>query len=333
MYRVLDCTLRDGAHVNGGDFGSNVIKDIILFLDRAKIDFIEFGFLDARKETSSAGNTFFSSLSQIDQTLEFYSGNAQLALLIRPDWTPVSSVYEKQKNVDLLRFAFYQRDQSIFLEHLKNARRLGYAISANPIDTPNYTIASYRDLLSSLELEDGDTLSLVDTHGFFTPYTALSFLETALDIYGDKINYGLHLHENQTNGETIIDSVVASNLLSKDKLIIDASLLGMGRRPGNIHLENLIMKNLSLKKKYDIQQILELIDRHLLPVFAEYNWGYHKYFELSGLLGIHRNYAEDLINADAGYSVAYKILNEISASSHRGNYNKDFLKRLIDETK
>jgi len=43
--KILDCTLRDGAHVNQGRFGLAAIKNVIQSLEFAKIDIIEIGFL------------------------------------------------------------------------------------------------------------------------------------------------------------------------------------------------------------------------------------------------------------------------------------------------
>ena len=43
--RLLDCTLRDGGHINQGRFGKNVIKSTIENLVKANIDIIEAGFL------------------------------------------------------------------------------------------------------------------------------------------------------------------------------------------------------------------------------------------------------------------------------------------------
>ena len=38
LIKLLDCTLRDGGHVNGGKFGKNVIKSIVEKLVLSKVD-------------------------------------------------------------------------------------------------------------------------------------------------------------------------------------------------------------------------------------------------------------------------------------------------------
>ena len=43
--RLLDCTLRDGGHINQGEFGEIAIKNVIKRLVEARTDIIEVGFL------------------------------------------------------------------------------------------------------------------------------------------------------------------------------------------------------------------------------------------------------------------------------------------------
>ena len=42
--KLIDCTLRDGAHLNKGFFGFKTIKETIYNLVEAKVDIIEVGF-------------------------------------------------------------------------------------------------------------------------------------------------------------------------------------------------------------------------------------------------------------------------------------------------
>ena len=43
--RLLDCTLRDGGHLNNGRFGREVIQNVIRNLVETGVDIIEVGFL------------------------------------------------------------------------------------------------------------------------------------------------------------------------------------------------------------------------------------------------------------------------------------------------
>ena len=79
------------------------------------------------------------------------------------------------------------------------------------------------------------------------------------------------------------------------KCVLDASLNGMGRVPGNLCME-LIMDymNKNYGKKYDINQVLDAIQEHILPIRQQESWGYSTEYFLSAKHNLHRNYAEYL---------------------------------------
>ena len=51
--QLLDCTLRDGAYINGSLFGKNTIKGIIKRLSDAKVDIIECGWINDQEHDNS----------------------------------------------------------------------------------------------------------------------------------------------------------------------------------------------------------------------------------------------------------------------------------------
>ena len=53
MIQLLDCTLRDGAYINGADFGKETITGIIKRLQNAKVEIIECGWLKNSESQSS----------------------------------------------------------------------------------------------------------------------------------------------------------------------------------------------------------------------------------------------------------------------------------------
>ena len=61
--RLLDCTLRDGAHLNKGYFGRRTIEETIVDLVDAKVDIIEVGFFD--NEEHDADHSYFSSIADV----------------------------------------------------------------------------------------------------------------------------------------------------------------------------------------------------------------------------------------------------------------------------
>ena len=46
MIEVLDCTLRDGSHVNEGNFSKGDFSLIFNALNKVAVDYVEVGFLE-----------------------------------------------------------------------------------------------------------------------------------------------------------------------------------------------------------------------------------------------------------------------------------------------
>ena len=89
---LLDCTLRDGGHVNNWQFGHDKISRIIKNLNRARVDFIEMGFL--RDTDYSSDRSLFSSIEQANEFLEDEKVTSNFTLMIRPDWINFKSSSE-----------------------------------------------------------------------------------------------------------------------------------------------------------------------------------------------------------------------------------------------
>lgn len=61
--KLLDCTLRDGGHINNSKFGEYAIKTIISDLVAANVDIIEVGFL--RECEYSRDKALFTEIKQV----------------------------------------------------------------------------------------------------------------------------------------------------------------------------------------------------------------------------------------------------------------------------
>ena len=79
--------------------------------------------------------------------------------------------------------------------------------------------------------------------------------------------------------------------------VIDASMLGMGRSPGNLCME-LIMDYMNKRQSghYDVNPVLDGIDDHIARLKQIEPWGYNTAYALSAKYNLHRNYAEFLLD-------------------------------------
>ena len=70
--KLLDCTLRDGGYVNDWNFGHDNLISIFERLADSGVDFIEIGFLDARRAFDMN-----RSIMPDTQSVQKIYGNAQ----------------------------------------------------------------------------------------------------------------------------------------------------------------------------------------------------------------------------------------------------------------
>ena len=85
--KILDCTLRDGGHVNNWNFGEDRILSIITNLVKSKVDIIELGLV--KKDIEHNINlTLKPKLSFFENTVKDVKRlpHQQFTIMIRPDW-------------------------------------------------------------------------------------------------------------------------------------------------------------------------------------------------------------------------------------------------------
>ena len=136
--------------------------------------------------------------------------------------------------------------------------------------------------------------SIVDTFGSMMKedlQRIYSLTEHNLD---KSIVIGLHLHENLALSYSLAQEFIDMKASDRN-CVIDASMLGMGRAPGNLCME-LIMDymNRAQMGSYDVNPVLDGIDDHIAKLKSIEPWGYNTAYALSAKFNLHRNYAEFL---------------------------------------
>jgi 4-hydroxy 2-oxovalerate aldolase len=80
------------------------------------------------------------------------------------------------------------------------------------------------------------------------------------------------------------------------KIVIDGSLYGMGRVPGNLGIEKIMDHcNVTYGKQYILDSAYDAIDDYILPIYNKTPWGYMIPYAISAQNDLHRTYAEYLI--------------------------------------
>ena len=128
------------------------------------------------------------------------------------------------------------------------------------------------------------------------------------------IAIGLHLHDNMSMSFSLAQQFLGYNL--QRSVWVDASLMGIGRAPGNLQCE-LLADYLNEENclEYDINELMDAIENYIEPMKGKTKWGYAPVFFLSAKYNLHRNYSEWLSRkGNLTTSDINKILSKVEKS-------------------
>jgi 4-hydroxy 2-oxovalerate aldolase len=314
VIRVLDTTLRDGGHLIDGRFTKGEFRKIVADLASSGIDYIEVAWLGPHE--MSEFSTFCSALDWIEEELgQVDLGDSKLLFLVRPDQTRAMDVRHISGGVlKTARLAFYHKHIEILRHEIQAWQDLGVEVWLNPIDTPGYSSEEILDVIELANKSMVRCVSIVDTYGALTIDKLDSiYHQFSLGLHPE-ISIGLHSHDNIQLSLALATHFIQMADDSRDR-VVDASLLGMGRAPGNLKLELLIpvLNQIAPLKTYDLNPILSALDSAILPIYNRKPWGYNVLYAYGALLSIDRSYAEKLLEQSTLPLVnQVSVLNRIS---------------------
>ena len=290
--KILDCTLRDGGYINNWDFGEQVIKNIIAQLVRADIDVVEVGFL--RNCEYAPNKSLFNSVSEIKKVLPKKTRNTKFAAMALHNMYDISKLEDNDGTIDYIRVTFHDYDINEGLAFCEKVKEKGYKLFINPINLMGYDDLSFLELLKRINALKPYAFSIVDTFGSMTKNDLVRFYSLCENNLDKDIVLGLHLHENMAMSYSLAQTFLEIKKYER-RCVIDASLNGMGRVPGNLCIELIVdYLNRNYGYQYDIDSILDAIQEYVLPIKKNDPWGYKTEYFLSAKYNLHRNYAEYL---------------------------------------
>lgn len=315
--KLLDCTLRDGGHVNNWNFGKHAISGIINSLSMANIDIIELGLL--RNTNYEPGVTLQPCISAFAELAIAArpKPDQYFTVMIRPDWIQLSNIddFDCHGVVKGIRFAFYPEHLQETLKQASLAKDKGYDIYLNAVGVSSYDLDKLKSTLNELVALNPVALSIVDTFGAFDNTSLAFYYQVFEDNIDRDIGIGVHLHENRS---LALSLAVTFSVIKKHERqgILDASLFGMGRIPGNLCIEQIasfLNSNVLFSDKYDLNQLMKGIRQHIYPIREKYKWGYSPEYMLSALKNLNRNYVEYFINNNLALEDFSKALDHVQS--------------------
>lgn len=204
----------------------------------------------------------------------------------------------------------------------------GYKVFINPVNNNVYSDQQYIEVLQKVNELHPYGFSIVDTFGVMRVSDLSHRYYLVENNLLPDITIGVHLHENLGLAYSLAQHItqIAS---PKRSIVIDGSLLGMGRVPGNLCIEHIMdYMNDQYGTAYATEPIYDAIDDYIAPIKAANPWGYAIPYALSAKYNLHRTYAEHLINKKR---LKTKDIQRILAqvpSSEAETFNEEFAEKL-----
>lgn len=308
----LDCTLRDGGYINDWRFGNLTIRSVVSRLDAAGLDYIEIGFLDSRRKYDNE-RSIFPDIPSVAKTL----GNTRpkhaklVAMIDFGTFEEELIIPAEQSCLYGIRLIFIKEKADAALQYAKKIKAAGYNLFLNLVSTSSYSDKELLNLTEKINEVMPTGVSIVDTYGlmFGSDMTGYALL---LDRNLDKhIALGYHSHNNlqMSNSNTI--EFMKLNL--KRDVIIDSSVMGMGKNAGNACTELILSYANNIELKYfDITQLLECAYTDIRKFQGDANWGYKLEFLISAILDCTPNWTKQYMKKHAlSIKDIYTILSEL----------------------
>jgi len=299
--KVLDCTLRDGGYYNNWNFSIHLINKYLKVMSDIKVDYVEIGFRSLeRKEfrgpCAYTTDQFLNDL-KIPKTLKVgvMINGAELikANTLKKNTLLISSLFKKAKfsKVKLVRIASHYSELSKVMPAASKIKSLGYKVAINLMQISDRTENEIKQFCDLAKKYNMDAVYFADSTGSLNRYQTLEIVKNFKKNW--KADLGIHAHDNM---DMAMENAMMA--LNNGASWIDSTVLGMGRGPGNVKTENLVLElEKRFKRKVNYNSLIKLIEDDFIPMKNKYGWGSNVYYYLSGLYGIHPSFIQGMLSA------------------------------------
>ncbi len=304
--KVFDCTIRDGGLVNNFHFSDEFVKGVYDTCVAAGIDYMEIGKNNSKTLMSDVefGAWNFCEEEDIRRIVGNNDTNTKIAVMSDIGRTVNSELLPKSESVvDMIRIATYMHQIPAAIELLEEAHAKGYETTVNIMAVAKAFEDELDEVLDMLSKTNVDVIYIADTFGSFYPEQinklTKKYVKVARDS-GKKV--GIHAHNNiQLAFANTIESMMYGTSF------LDVTIAGLGRGAGNCPMELLIgfLKN----PKYKLMPVLKFLEKYIVPLEKELDWGYSIPYMITGQLVEHpRSAMKARDENDTNYTKLYTSL-------------------------
>lgn len=324
---VLDCTLRDGGYCNEWKFGFENVKKIIVGLVEANVEIIECGFI-TNKSPYNLDVTKYNTLDEIARVIpQNRDKKVFVAMMNYGEFNVDDLPAYDASSIDGIRVAFHKKDRYKALELCKEIKAKGYLVFIQAMVSLAYSDEEFLEMINRVNELEPYSFYIVDSFGMMKGKDLTRLFYMVEHNLKESIWIGFHSHNNMqlaySNAQRLITVQTNRNL------IIDSSIMGMGRGAGNLNTELFVeYLNENAGKRYEIKPLLTIVDKILTRFYEQNYWGYSLPNYISASHNAHPNYAGYL---DAKKTLTFEDMNNIfdmMDDDKKVSYDKQYIEAL-----
>lgn len=280
--KIVDCTIRDGGLVNNWDFSVEFVQDLYAALNDAGVDYMEVGYKNSPKLLKGSEDTGPWRFLDDDFLRKVIpqKGTTKLSALVDIGRVDENDVLPKSESLlDLIRVACYIKDVDKALDLIQLFHDRGYETTLNIMALSN---VMENDLIEAFQMiKDSvvDFVYIVDSYGSMD-HNDFAYLVAKFQEHLPNKRLGVHTHNN-------MQLAFSNTLVAAERGVelLDSSVYGMGRGAGNCPTEALLthLKN----SKYSLRPTLNFLEKHMIPMREQWEWGYLIPYLITGTLDEH----------------------------------------------
>lgn len=250
MVKILDCTLRDGGHLNKWTFSDECILQTLKTAEISGIDYFEAGYM------------FPDCIEK--------SKSSKMKIGVMLDAKNITKV---DKKADFVRVACYPHEINTAINAVENFYSQGFEVFLHLMTADKFE--DYELLKNWHNKHILTSIYFADSFGAFLPTDVEKIYKKLSDCGFERISF--HAHNNLQLAFTNTIKAIELGAYS-----VDGTTFGMGRGAGNLPIE-LLLKYLNR----DNSKYLTLIQKFYLEHHQKTPWGYCFKSLLTGLNNIH----------------------------------------------
>ena len=332
MFKILDCTLRDGGYYNHWDFSPEIVQAYINAMVEAKIDYIELGLRNFTQE--GFRGAFAYTTENFLNRLALPEGptygvmidaktilSAQISVEAAVDSLFVDCAESK---VDLVRIAahFHEVEQSA--ELVACLKRKGYIVGYNLMQAAGKSSELIAQKAKIAQTWAGlDVLYFADSLGNMDSEEVKRIVIALRQHWQGDL--GIHTHNNMAKA---LDNCLTARSVGVKWL--DSTITGMGRGAGNAQTENLLAVVSKEQAPYNATPVYELAIRHFEAMQKSCGWGSNLLYFLGAQNNLHPTYIQNLL-ADSHFGTDEVIgaINYLSQQENKSSYSGDVYRAAL----